>query len=144
MSDAATGSSRHDGWAVIPRMDVRTGEEAAWVDGQRPELGQGGLDPGGRRKSTGKPDAGAPSERWRERREGRVGRAQPLDAASGFEDGDDAKSLLRLGGKEYLYSYVPYCRLAFAFQSKRPRGSGFGGADLGVLGGLECRFFMLS
>lgn len=76
MSDAATGSSRHDGWAVIPRMDEGTGEEAAWVDWQRPELGQGGLDPGGRRKSTGKPDAGAP------RRDGRKGGRAGWDPAT--------------------------------------------------------------
>lgn len=81
------------------------------------------------------------------RKGGRAGwdRAQPPDVASGFEDGDDAKSLLGLGGKGYLYSYVPYCRLAFGFfQSKRPSRIGFGGADLGVLGRLECRFFMLA
>lgn len=31
-----------------------------------------------------------------------------------------------------MNSYVPYCRLAFAFQSKRPSRIGFGGADLGL------------
>lgn len=63
---------------------------------------------------------------------GGQGGTQPPDVASGFEDGDDAKSLFRLGGKGHLNSYVPYCRLAFAFQSKRPSRIGFGGADLGL------------